>query len=262
MVRLPALLIALGLFAACERSNRNIEVQPPSKKEVKPGSQDGSDDDFSNVFTTGSLKLRITGLPTSASSAPVKISVSGTPINRTLSLVSGQGVTTLTELAPGLLDIDVTSTIGSVTYNGTASIKVLKGMISNGEIQMQASSNPTPTPNPDPQPTPMPQPIPQSGSPSGPSGNIGGGNGGGGISGNNDSSIDIGVDIGNTPKPNQGSTLPSGNNGGGSSNIDIGIDIGGSAPAPNQGTQPAPQQNIWDGRSFQGNSMFSIEPID
>jgi hypothetical protein len=257
MVRLPALLIAMGLFAACERSNRNIEVQPPSKKDVLQDDKTGSDD-FINVFTTGSLKLVISGFPASSSSAAVTISGLEEPVVRTLSLVSGQGVTTLTDLAPGSVDISVRSVIGSVTYNGTTNLSVSKGMVTTGNIKMQASSNPTPTPNPDPQVTPMPQPTPQPGSPSG-------SNGGGGVTpSNNDSSIDIGVDIGSGSKPNQGSTPPSGNIGGsgsGSSNLDIGIDIG-RPPSSNQGGQVVPQQNIWDGKSFQGNSMFSIEPID
>lgn len=267
MVRLPALLIAMGLFAACERSNRNIEVQPPSSK-VKPDSPSGGGDDFINVFTTGSLKLVISGFPASVSSAAVTISGLEEPVVRTLSLVSGQGITTVTDLAPGSVDIAVKSVIGSVTYNGSTNLNVSKGMVTTGNIKMQATSNPTPTPNPEPQMTPIPQPTPQPGSPSGPSGGPSGGpgggiGGGGGPSpGNNNSSIDIGVDIGNGTKPNQGGTPPNSGGGSGSSSIDIGIDIGGRPPSSNQGSQGAPQQNIWDGKSFQGNSMFSIEPID
>ncbi len=270
MVRLPALLIAMGLFAACERSNRNIEVQPPSSK-VKPDSPNGGGDDFINVFTTGSLKLVISGFPSSVSSAAVTISGLEEPVVRTLSLVSGQGVTTVTDLAPGSVDIAVKSVIGSVTYNGSTNLNVSKGMVTTGNIKMQATSSPTPTPNPDPQMTPIPQPTPQSDSPSGPSGGPSGGpsagpnagpSGGPGPS-NNDSSIDIGVDIGSGTKPNPGSTQPNSSGGGsGSSSIDIGIDIGGRPPSSNQGSQGTPQQNIWDGKSFQGNSMFSIEPID
>lgn len=262
MVRLPALLIAMGLFAACERSNRNIEVQPPSSK-VKPDSPDGGGDDFINVFTTGSLKLVISGFPSSVSSAAVTISGLEEPVVRTLSLVSGQGVTTITDLAPGSVDIAVKSVIGSVTYNGSTNLSVSKGMVTTGNIKMQATSNPTPTPNPEPQMTPIPQPTPQSGSPSGPSGGPSGGSGGGPGPSSNDSSIDIGVDIGSGTKPNQGSAPPNSSGGGsGSSSIDIGIDIGGRPPSSNQGNQGTPQQNIWDGKSFQGNSMFSIEPID
>ncbi len=263
MVRLSALLIAMGLFAACERSNRNIEVQPPSKKDVLQDNKDGSDD-FTNVFTTGSLKLVISGFPSSANSAAVTISGFEEPVVRTLSLVSGQGVTTVTDLAPGSVDITVRAVIGSVTYNGTTNLKVSKGMITSGEIKMQATTNPTPTPNPDPQMTPMPQPIPQPTPQSGPQSGPSGGNGGGTGPSNNNSSIDIGVDIGSGSKPNQGTSPPSniGGSGPGSSSIDIGIDIGGRPPSSNQGGQVVPQQNIWDGKSFQGNSMFSIEPID
>ena len=43
---------------------------------------------------------------------------------------------------------------------------------------------------------------------------------------------------------------------GGDTSIDIGIDIGGN-PGPNPGPS-----NTWDGKTFKGNSMFNVEPMN
>lgn len=221
MIRLAVWMMIMGVLASCERTSRNIEVQPNNN--IKPNNQSGDSDSDQIIFTTGSLKLRISGLPSSAGSAVVQISIAGNAETRNISLMDGKGITTITDLSPGELDVDVSTTIGSATYRGTTEISILKGMISSASIVMSTNANPTPTPNPDPQPTPIPQPEPQP-----------------------------------QPQPEpQPQPLPNDNNGGDSS-IDIGIDIGGNSPTPS----PTPQPSIWDGKSFQGNSMFSIEPID
>ena len=227
MIRLAIWIMVIGVFASCERTSRNIEVQPSNN--IKPSNQsDDSESDDPIVFTTGSLKLRISGLPLSAESAVLRISIAGNSETRNVSLVDGKGITTVTDLTPGELDVDVSATIGGATYRGTTEISILKGMISSASIVMSTNANPTPTPNPDPQPTPIPQPEPQPQPQPQPE-----------------------------PQP-EPQPLPGGNNGGGDSSLDIGIDIGGNSPAPS----PTPQPSVWDGKSFLGNNMFSIEPID
>jgi hypothetical protein len=232
MIRLALWISVMTVLASCERTSRNIEVQP-NNNNFKPNNPDSDSDSDDFIFTTGSLKLRISGLPTSANSAILKISIAGNSENRNISLMDGKGITTVTDLNPGDLDVDVSTTIGSTTYFGTTEISILKGMISSASIVMGTNSNPTPTPNPDPAPTPMPQPEPL-------------------------------PELQPQPQPSpdpqpQPQPQPSPNNGGADSSLDIGIDIGGQTPSPAPNNPP---QNLWDGRSFQGNSMFSIEPID
>lgn len=249
MGRLIMLLVLASAFASCERANRNIEVEP-NKNGFKPNNQSGDSDSDGIIFTTGSLKLRVSGLPASASSAIVKIDISGSTENRNLNLVGGAGITTVTDLTPGEVDVSVTTTVSGSSYYGKTEITIIKGMISSAAIVMSTNSNPAPTPNPDPQPVPMPQPQPQP--QPGPQ-----------------------VEPQPLPLPQPGpqpSPLPSPQpspqpspSSGGDSSIDIGIDIGGLKPSPSPSPSvPPPQQpgSIWDGRSFQGNSMFSIEPLD
>jgi hypothetical protein len=71
--------------------------------------------------------------------------------------------------------------------------------------------------------------------------NNNGGNGNG--NGNNNN---------NNNNGGNGNNNNNGGNNGGDSNLDINIDIGGGGGAP---------QNLWDGKSFKGNGMFSIEPV-
>ena len=107
MIRLATWLMVIGVLASCERTNRNIEVQPNNN--IKPNNQSGDSESDPIIFTTGSLKLRVSGLPSSAGSAVLRISIAGNAETRNVSLMDGKGITTVTDLTPGELDIEVST---------------------------------------------------------------------------------------------------------------------------------------------------------
>jgi hypothetical protein len=222
MLRTALFALAISAVASCERSNRSVDIQQPVGNGVKPETDNGGD----SMSKTGTLSLQVSGLPTSANAADLMISIDGDLDSRTVSLSGGSGVVKMTGLTPGAANLKVTAIVSQVAYLGSSSAIIRKGENSSASVVLSAGSNPTPPGPTPPGPTP-PGPTPPGPTPPGP------------------------TPPGPTPP---GPTPPGPSN---DTSIDINIDIG---PGPGPNPQPQPQ-NLWDGKSFKGNSLFNIEPI-
>jgi hypothetical protein len=223
MLSKAILALAIMTVASCERSNRSVDIQQPINNGVKPDTGDAGD----STSKTGTLSLQVSGLPASASTADLMISIDGDLDSRTVSLSGGSGVVKVTGLTPGSSILKVTAIVNQVAYLGASSAIIRKGEISSASVVLSAGSNPTPPGPTPPGPTP-PGPTPPGPTPPGP------------------------TPPGPTPPgPTPPGPTPPNND----TSIDINIDIG---PAPGPNPQP---QNLWDGKSFKGNSMFNVEPI-
>jgi hypothetical protein len=213
MIRVITLASFLVVFAGCERSTRNVEIQPTNQG-VKPEGNSSGD----SLSNTGKVKLDVSGFPADLKSVDLKISINGTAWDRKYDLQGGSGSDTFEPLNIGSTLIKVTVVIAGKSYDGSATLTIRKSETSRVSIKLSASDSstggtPTPTPTPTPPGTPTPSPTPPG-----------------------------------TPTP---SGTPSGD-----TDLDISVDIGGSS------TPGTPQpQNLWDGKSFKGNSMFNIEPV-
>ena len=223
MLRLTLFALCVSALVSCERSNRTIEVQPTAPSIKPSGDNTGGD----STTKTGSLTLTIRGLPSSATAAQLAISVGGDQESRSLSLSGGSGTTTLSGMPVGYASVKVSTTISGTYYSGTASASIVSNNEVTAYVSMTASQDPGPGPSPIPGPGPSPIPGPGPSPIPGP---------------------------GPSPIPGPGpSPIPGP---GGDTSIDIGIDIGGN-PGPNPGPS-----NTWDGKTFKGNSMFNVEPMN
>ncbi len=209
MIRLTLFAVAVSALVSCERSNRSIEVQPTAPSIKPSGDNTGGD----STTKTGSLTLTISGLPSSATTAQLAISVGGDQESRSVTLSGGSGTTTLSGMPVGYASVKVSTTISGTYYSGTASASIVSNDEVTASVSMTAGQDPGPVP---PGPVP-PGPVPPGPVPPGPV----------------------------PPGP-----VPPGP--GGDTSIDIGIDIGGN-PGPS---------NTWDGKTFKGNSMFNVEPVN
>ena len=221
MLRTALFALAVSAMVSCERSNRSVDIQQPVNNGVKPETDNGGD----SLSKTGILSLQVSGLPASASSVDLMISVDGDLDSRTVSLSGGSGTVKLTGLTPGTSNLKVTAIVNQIAYLGSTTGIIRKGQVSSASVVLNAGSSPTPPGPTPPGPTP-PGPTPPGPTPPSPT----------------------------PPSPTPPSPTPPLNN---DTSIDINIDIG-----PNPGPNPQPQpQNLWDGKSFKGNSMFNIEPV-
>jgi hypothetical protein len=268
MLRLSITLVAMSILASCERSNRTVEIQPNDKKVLPDGSSSGTGD---TIAGSTSLRLRVSGLPSSAAFAQLRISIDGVSQSKSVDLMGGSGTAVLSGLTSGDVDVSVTATVNQVDYSGSASISLMKGQTATASIAMSSSGGGGTTPS-------GPNGNSSGGgggtTPIGPNGNSSGGGGGtipigpnGNNSGGGDTSIDIGIDIGgNTNVPNNNNNNNNNNNSNNNNSNNNNSNNNNSNNNnnnnnSNNNTIP-PAQNVWDGKSFKGNNMFSIEPVD
>ncbi len=202
---LSIMLLAASLVG-CERSSRNVEVQPISNGKL-PNSDTGekpnpSDDTGSDNSTkkVGQINLTLSGAETASGSASVAWTFNSASQTATVTLSNGSGTTLLTNVPAGSSTLTVKVTINSVVYNGSASVIVSENSAKSVSLNLVRDTS-------------------------------GGGGGGGG---------------GQQPNP----PTPTG----GDSDVIINPTIGGNpTPTPT---------NLWDGKSFRGNSKWSIEAVN
>ena len=250
MIRTAILVSLVTVLAGCERSARTVEVQPPNQG-IKPDTGTGGD----TLTKTGRLALELTGFASSASSADVKLLINDDLETQVVSISGGSGTALVSGVMPGSSTIKIRASAGSVTYSGSTSVIIRSGELVRANVQLTSSGTDT-------------SGINTGGTNTGGT-NTGGTNTGGTNTGgtNTGGTNTGGTNTGgtNTGGTNTGGTNTGGTNTGGSNNgssdLDISIDIGGNNSGNTGGNGGTGSQNIWDGKSFKGNSMFSIEPV-
>ena len=202
-----SIMLLAATLVGCERSSRNVEVQPISNGKL-PDSDTGDkptpDDDTGSGDSTkkvGQINLTLSGAETASGSASVAWTFNGASQTATATLSNGSGTTLLSNVPSGSSTLTVKVTINSLIYNGSASVIVSENSAKSVSLNLVRDTS-------------------------------GGGGGGGGG--------------GQQPTPP--------NPTGGDSDVIINPTIGGNpTPTPT---------SLWDGKSFRGNSKWSIEAVN
>jgi hypothetical protein len=244
MIRSAILVSLVTVLAGCERSARTVEIQP-SNQGVKPETTNGGD----TLTKTGRLAIEMTGFAASASSGEVRILINDDLETQVVNISGGSGTALVSGVLPGNSVIKVRVTAAGATYSGSTSATLVSGELVRARIQLVSGGVDTGVPNN--------SGTNNSGTNNGGLPNNGGTNNGGlpNNGGTNNGGLPNNGGTNNGGLPNNGGTNNSGN-----SDLDISIDIGGNSGGGGGGGT-SNQQNIWDGKSFKGNSMFNIEPV-
>ena len=230
MSRAAILVSLITVLAGCERSARTVEVQPPNQG-LKPETTSGGD----TLTKSGRLAVELSGFAASASSADVKLLINDDLETQVVNISGGTGTALVSGLMPGSSTVKVRANAGGISYTGSSSASIRSGEVVRINIQLTSSGGDTNTGG------------------TGTGGNTGGNTGGTGTGGNTGGNTG-GTGTGGNTGGNTGGTGTGGN-----SDLDISIDIGGNSGGTNNGGTST--QNLWDGKSFKGNSMFNIEPV-
>ena len=218
-------MIALmtALTVSCERSSRSIDIQPNANG-VKPGTPDTGDGDKTGAAGSGSIELSLKGAASSASSLELNWSFKGKTGSKTVPLTSGSASVVIDSLPAGLGTLAITGKVdGTSIKDDSTDVEVEKNKTAKASLTVQIGTG------------------------GGTGGGGGGGTGGGGGGGGGGTGGGGGGGTG-------GGGGGGGTGGGGDGDVVIVPEIGPAKPPTNGST-------AWDGKSFQGNAKWSLEPI-